>query len=96
MFIVSDMAVTMRPMMARLVTSASKDRRRSMSSFPLLKDKAYVNGAWVGAESGAVFPVTNPMTGEVFTISIPTILHHILGRCCVLYQTWIARTLLLL
>jgi len=56
--------------MARLVMSASKDMRRSMSSLSLLKDKAYVNGDWVGAESGAVFPVTNPMTGEVLC-SVP-------------------------
>jgi succinate-semialdehyde dehydrogenase/glutarate-semialdehyde dehydrogenase len=28
-----------------------------------LKQRAYVAGAWVGADSGAAFPVTNPATG---------------------------------
>ncbi len=31
----------------------------------LLKQRAYINGQWVGAGSGAVFPVRNPATGEV-------------------------------
>jgi succinate-semialdehyde dehydrogenase/glutarate-semialdehyde dehydrogenase len=31
----------------------------------LLRDKAYVNGEWVGADSGATFDVTNPATGAV-------------------------------
>jgi succinate-semialdehyde dehydrogenase/glutarate-semialdehyde dehydrogenase len=30
----------------------------------LLKADAYVNGEWIGAASGARFPVTNPATGE--------------------------------
>ncbi|MDR3213127.1 MAG: NAD-dependent succinate-semialdehyde dehydrogenase [Azoarcus sp.] len=30
----------------------------------LLKNKAYINGQWAEARSGAVFPVTNPATGE--------------------------------
>lgn len=30
-----------------------------------LKDKAYVNGAWVAAANGATFPVTNPANGVV-------------------------------
>src|SRR6185312_8609711 len=30
----------------------------------LLRSDAYVNGEWVGAASGARFPVTNPATGE--------------------------------
>ena len=31
----------------------------------LLREKAYLNGEWVGADSGAVFDVTNPATGAV-------------------------------
>jgi len=38
---------------------------RMMSSLSLLRDQAYVNGKWVGAESGSTFPVSNPMTGSV-------------------------------
>ncbi|EEZ97424.1 glutarate-semialdehyde dehydrogenase [Tribolium castaneum] len=34
-------------------------------SMHLLKDKAYINGQWLGAQSGKVFQVTNPATGEV-------------------------------
>jgi succinate-semialdehyde dehydrogenase/glutarate-semialdehyde dehydrogenase len=30
----------------------------------LLCDKAYINGEWVGADSGATFPVTNPADGS--------------------------------
>jgi succinate-semialdehyde dehydrogenase/glutarate-semialdehyde dehydrogenase len=32
---------------------------------PLLRRQAYVDGAWVDADAGATFPVTNPATGEV-------------------------------
>jgi succinate-semialdehyde dehydrogenase/glutarate-semialdehyde dehydrogenase len=31
----------------------------------LLRDQAYVNGAWVDADSGETFDVSNPATGEV-------------------------------
>lgn len=30
-----------------------------------LRDKTYINGAWVGADNGATFPVTNPATGDI-------------------------------
>ena len=33
----------------------------------LLRDKAFLNGEWVGADSGATFEVTNPATGAVLT-----------------------------
>jgi hypothetical protein len=33
----------------------------------LLRRQAYVDGAWVDADSGETFPVTNPATGEVVT-----------------------------
>ena len=32
---------------------------------PLLQRQAYVDGAWVDADSGETFPVVNPATGEV-------------------------------
>ena len=37
-----------------------------MTAIPaeLLLDRAYVDGRWTGADSGATFPVTNPATGE--------------------------------
>src|SRR5690606_18993367 len=39
---------------------------RSMLQDPdLLRDKAYVAGEWVGADSGGSFPVTNPARGDV-------------------------------
>ncbi|MGG2362168.1 aldehyde dehydrogenase family protein, partial [Salmonella enterica] len=31
----------------------------------LLRTAGYIDGAWVGADSGETFPVTNPATGEV-------------------------------
>ena len=31
----------------------------------LLQNQAYINGQWVAADSGSVFPVTNPAGGEV-------------------------------
>ncbi len=30
----------------------------------LLKELAYIDGAWTGADSGSTFDVTNPATGE--------------------------------
>jgi succinate-semialdehyde dehydrogenase / glutarate-semialdehyde dehydrogenase len=39
----------------------------------LLRDKAYVNGEWVSADSGATFPVTNPVSGAVLT-NVPDML----------------------
>jgi succinate-semialdehyde dehydrogenase / glutarate-semialdehyde dehydrogenase len=35
------------------------------TSLDLLERQAYVDGAWVDADSGATFPVLNPATGEV-------------------------------
>ncbi len=34
----------------------------------LFRQQAYVNGEWVGADSGATFEVTNPATGEVLGV----------------------------
>ena len=33
----------------------------------LLRNQAYIDGAWVDADSGETFPVTNPATGELVT-----------------------------
>lgn len=33
----------------------------------LLRQSAYINGEWTGADSGKTFPVTNPATGEILT-----------------------------
>ena len=37
-----------------------------------LRDKAYINGAWVGANQGGTFDVTNPATGDVLA-SVPNL-----------------------
>jgi succinate-semialdehyde dehydrogenase / glutarate-semialdehyde dehydrogenase len=31
----------------------------------LLKNHGYINGQWVGADSGASFAITNPATGAI-------------------------------
>ena len=36
-----------------------------LSDISLLKTRAYVDGRWIGADSGETFKVTNPATGEV-------------------------------
>ena len=36
----------------------------------LLKNKAYVNGAWVDAKSGKSFEVVNPSTGDLI-VTVP-------------------------
>lgn len=36
----------------------------SLRDCSLFREKAYVDGAWVGAASGATFEVTDPATGE--------------------------------
>ena len=33
----------------------------------LFRSEAYINGAWVGADDGATFEVTNPADGGVLT-----------------------------
>ena len=40
----------------------------------LLREQAYVNGEWVGADSGASFEVRNPATGAVLA-RVPDIAH---------------------
>ena len=48
--------------MSRPMTSASSDFTWSLSDPQLLRTQAYINGAWVDADSGATFDVTNPAT----------------------------------
>ena len=36
----------------------------------LLREQAYINGAWVGAVDGGTFPVTNPADGSLVA-SVP-------------------------
>ena len=36
----------------------------------LLKNQAFINGTWVGAQSGKTFAVTNPATGAVI-VEVP-------------------------
>ncbi|MDG0991382.1 MAG: NAD-dependent succinate-semialdehyde dehydrogenase [Luminiphilus sp.] len=39
----------------------------NLSNPMLLRTEAYINGEWVGADSGARLPVTNPATGDLLT-----------------------------
>jgi succinate-semialdehyde dehydrogenase/glutarate-semialdehyde dehydrogenase len=39
----------------------------------LVKDKAYVDGAWIAAKAGATFAVTNPVNGKVLSM-VPDLL----------------------
>src|ERR1035437_8876314 len=40
----------------------------SVSDLALVRDRAYVGGAWIEADSGATMPVTNPATCEVLGV----------------------------
>jgi succinate-semialdehyde dehydrogenase len=69
----------MECMLTKLGPAASRSRlgTRGLSSLglgadvdALVKDKAYVNGAWIGAASNKTFQVTNPMNSKVLS-SIP-------------------------
>jgi len=65
----------MESMLTKLAPVATRIGVRRMSSLGpevgvLLKDKAYVNGSWIGAASGTTFQVTNPMNSQVIT-SVP-------------------------
>lgn len=52
-------------MSATVPTSAQTAAALKLKDPSLLRDLAYVNGAWLGADNGALVPVTNPATGEV-------------------------------
>ncbi|MEQ1866207.1 MAG: NAD-dependent succinate-semialdehyde dehydrogenase [Micropepsaceae bacterium] len=61
----------------------------------LLREKAYVNGEWVGADSGATFPVTNPVNGAVLA-SLPDLLEGETRRAIeaanAAWPAWAAKT----
>ncbi len=61
----------------------------------LLRDKAYVNGEWMGADSGATFEVTNPATGAVLA-TLPDMLegetHRAIEAANAAWPAWAAKT----
>ena len=61
----------------------------------LLRDKAYIDGAWVGADSGATFAVTNPANGAVLT-NVPDLLEGETRRAIeaanAAWPAWAAKT----
>ncbi len=46
------------------MATALKDPRHRLDDPSLLKDRCHVDGAWIGADSGATFAVCNPADGE--------------------------------
>jgi succinate-semialdehyde dehydrogenase/glutarate-semialdehyde dehydrogenase len=61
----------------------------------LLRDKAYINGDWANADSGATFEVTNPATGAVLA-RLPDMLEGETRRAIeaanVAWPAWAAKT----
>jgi succinate-semialdehyde dehydrogenase/glutarate-semialdehyde dehydrogenase len=61
----------------------------------LLREQAYVNGAWVGADSGASFEVTNPATGAVLA-RLPDMLEgearRAIEAAAAAWPAWAAKT----
>ena len=61
----------------------------------LLKDKAYIDGAWIAADAGATFAVTNPVDGKVLT-TLPDMLEAETRRAIEAANTawpaWAAKT----
>jgi succinate-semialdehyde dehydrogenase/glutarate-semialdehyde dehydrogenase len=61
----------------------------------LLREKAYVNGEWVGADSGASFEVTNPATGAVLA-RVPDMLEgearRAIEAAAAAWPAWAAKT----
>ena len=47
-----------------MTTTEAAARGPALSDPDLFRTRAYVDGAWVDADSGATFPVVNPATGE--------------------------------
>jgi succinate-semialdehyde dehydrogenase/glutarate-semialdehyde dehydrogenase len=45
--------------------SQTTGRPIALEDTDLLRSRAYVDGAWIDADSGETFPVTNPATGEL-------------------------------
>ncbi|MBI1210875.1 MAG: succinate-semialdehyde dehydrogenase [Alphaproteobacteria bacterium] len=61
----------------------------------LVKDKAYVDGAWIAADSGATFEVTNPANGKVLA-KLPDLLEAETRRAIeaanAAWPAWAAKT----
>lgn len=61
----------------------------------LLREQAYVNGEWVGADSGASFEVTNPATGAVLA-RVPDMLEgearRAIEAAAAAWPAWAAKT----
>ena len=61
----------------------------------LLKDKAYVDGAWIAADAGATFTVTNPVNGKVLA-TLPDLLEAETRRAIeaanAAWPAWAAKT----
>jgi succinate-semialdehyde dehydrogenase/glutarate-semialdehyde dehydrogenase len=61
----------------------------------LLREQAYVNGAWVGADSGATFEVTNPANGAVLA-RVPDMLEgearRAIEAAAAAWPAWAAKT----
>ncbi|MEQ1755784.1 MAG: NAD-dependent succinate-semialdehyde dehydrogenase [Micropepsaceae bacterium] len=61
----------------------------------LLREKAYVNGEWIAADSGATFEVTNPATGAVLA-RVPDMLEgetrHAIEVAAEAWPAWAAKT----
>ena len=47
-----------------MTTTEAAARGPVLSDSDLFRTRAYIDGAWVAADSGATFPVVNPATGE--------------------------------
>ena len=61
----------------------------------LVKDKAYVDGAWIAADAGATFAVTNPLNGKLLS-TLPDLLEGE-TRCAIeaantAWPAWAAKT----
>jgi succinate-semialdehyde dehydrogenase/glutarate-semialdehyde dehydrogenase len=61
----------------------------------LLRDKAYINGEWANADSGATFEVTNPATGAVIA-RVPDMLEaetrRVIEAANAAWPAWAAKT----
>ena len=49
----------------QVLQSLSSFRMPTLETGGLLREQAYVDGAWVDADSGATFPVVDPATGSI-------------------------------
>ncbi|MCZ4281497.1 NAD-dependent succinate-semialdehyde dehydrogenase [Kiloniella laminariae] len=61
----------------------------------LLRDKCYIDGSWISADSGEIFPVTNPANGETIA-SVPRMgeaeTHRAIEAAQAAFSSWKDRT----